>query len=265
MPPARPFPRSAGIVLLLALAAGLAGARPADAAFFGEPLPETAYRTFRHGVELDRTVRKVTSSRWTSPVTLRGIHLVARETYGLMQWQEVLINVSALFGVGKAELDFGVVDMQDGGTFWDTYAPNTGQIGSRRDLKFGETYGAAWGGSLRARLFRLGAHEVGGGVQVLYSQSTDTGLPAMRLRYNEWDFFLGTRWEERFISFYMGLDASYLVGELELPDRATDLDQEAILGAFGGFKLRFYRHLLFAAELRLVNQASYSGQLVYTF
>jgi hypothetical protein len=270
MPSARPSPRRIGValsVLLPALLAGaLAGARPAAAAYFGAPVPDTGYHQFQHGLEADRTVRKLTSSRWTSPVTLRNLRLVARESYGVLRWQDVRMDASVLFGVSKAEIDFGTVDMQDGGVFWEKYAPGTTVPGtSRRSLQFGDTYGSSWGGGLRARLFRLGQHEVGGGVQVLYSQSTDTRLPAMRLRYNEWDFFLGSRWEERFVSFYAGLDASYMVGELQLPDRATDLDQDALLGLFGGLKMKFYRHLLISTDLRLINQASFSAQLVYTF
>jgi len=260
-----PRPPAAGPLIALLVLASLAGAGPAAAAFLGDPVPQAPYRTFRHGIDTDRTVRQVLSSRWTSPLTFRNIRLVARETYGLMRVGDILVNVSALFGISKADLDFGTVDMQDGGTFWSTYAPGTGAVGSRRDLSFGDTYGSSWGIQGQARLLKFKGHEVAAGLQTLYSQSTDTGLPAMRLRYNEWDLFVGTNWQERFVSFYGGLDASWLVGELQLPDRATDLDQSSIIGIYGGFKMRFYRHLRFASELRLINQASYSLQLSYVF
>jgi hypothetical protein len=273
LPAPRPFPRSSSVsrpplaaVLagLLVLALALPG--PARAAFLGDPTPEAPYGTFRHGLDLDRTVRKITSSRWNSPVTFRNTRLMARESYGIARFQGVDVNLSALFGISRAEIDFGTVDMQDGGTFWETYAPGTTTPGdSRRVLSFGDTFGSSWGAAVTARLLRFPNHTVSGGAQILYSQSTDTRLPAMRLRYNEWDFFLGTRWKQKYMNFYAGLDASFLVGELQLPDRATDLDQKNILGIYGGFKYRFYRHLLFSSELRLINQSSYSAQLVYTF
>lgn len=276
LPALRPSPRPIPIPFPAPLAAAMAalalallalvvpdGAR---AAFLGDPAPDAPYGTFRHGLDLDRTVRKITSSRWNSPVTLRNTRLMARESYGVARFQGIDVNLSALFGISRAEIDFGTVDMQDGGTFWETYAPGTTAVGeSRRTLVFGDTFGSSWGAAVTARLLRFPNYEVSGGAQLLYSQSTDTRLPAMRLRYNEWDFFLGTSWKQKYLSLYAGLDASFLVGELQLPDRATDLDQQSIVGIYGGFKYRFYRHLLFASELRLINQSSYSAQLVYTF
>jgi len=274
-PPASPavIPAPPGVVPLrlparaaaLIVAAALLAPVPAVAALLGEPTPQASYRTFRHGVDVDRTVRHVTSSRWNSPVTLRNTRINARESYGLMRWRNVLVDASVLFGISKASIDFGTVDM---GTslFWETYAPGTTAPGeTRRALTFGDTFGYSWGGSLRARLFEFKGHEVAAGAQVLYSQSTDTGLPAMRLRYNEWDTFVGTTWEQRYVSLYGGLDGSWLIGELRLPDRATDLDQKSILGVYGGLKMHFYRHLEFVTELRLVNQSSYGVQLNYLF
>jgi hypothetical protein len=85
------------------------------------------------------------------------------------------------------------------------------------------------------------------------------------MRSNEWDFWLGTQWEQPRLSFYAGLDASILIGELSLPNQATDLDQADMIGVFGGLKMKFYRHLLFATELRLINQTALTGQMVYEF
>lgn len=266
-PAARAARRGAVLaVLLLALSAAPPAVRPAAAAFLGEPVPGVEVHRLRHGLDLDYTSRKVTSSRWNSPLTMNNVRLVARETYGAFAWRDVLINVSGIFGVSRAEIDFGTVDMQDAGVFWETYAPGTAPVGdSRRSLVFGDTYGSSIGASMRGRFFYLGKLPVAAGAQILYSESADTGLPAMKLRYNEWDFFAGTSWEASYLSYYSGLDASFLVGELSLPDRATDLDQDAILGVFGGLRMEFYRHLVFAVELRLLNQSALSTQVVYRF
>jgi hypothetical protein len=268
--PPRPHPPQLsllGLALLVALSAGaLIGPRTVEAAFFGQPGPAVELHHFRHGVDLDYYQRQVNSTRWNPRVTMHNVRIVARETYGIFAWRDVLVNVSGIFGVSRASIDFGAVNLGD--AFWDDYAPDL--VRSPPDsaiapLRFGDTYGSSFGASARARLFRIGELPVAIGGQLIYSQTADSGQPAMRMRSNEWDFWLGTQWEQPRLSFYAGLDASILIGELSLPNQATDLDQADMIGVFGGLKMKFYRHLLFATELRLINQTALTGQMVYEF
>ncbi|MFQ5509724.1 MAG: hypothetical protein ACE5FN_10375 [Leptospirillia bacterium] len=256
--------RAARFAPLLLLALVLMPAST-QAAFLGSPNPRVGLYQFHHGVDIDYTERKVTSSRWTPELTFRNVRLTARETYGMFAWRDILVNVSGLFGISRAEMDFGAVDMGDGGTFWNTYDPGGVAVGAVRDLKFGENFGSTWGGALHARFFKLNSMQVAGGAQIMYSSSSDSGLPAMRLRYNEWDAFLGIEIDRPFLSFYTGANMSWLVGELKLPDRATDIDQKDLIGVYMGMGLKFYRHMDFHLEVRLLNQNSLSGQLSYHF
>jgi hypothetical protein len=244
----------------------LFGPRAAAAAFFGEPSPAVERYRFRHGVDLDYSQRQLDSSRWNSPVTVRNVRIVARETYGLFAWRDVLVNVSGIFGVSRASIDFGAVSLGD--AFWDAYAPDLVRTPSDSPfapLSFGEGFGESFGASARARLFRWRKLPVAVGGQLIYSQSADAGQPAMRMRSNDWDFWVGTQWTQPRMSFYTGLDASIVIGELSLPNQATDLSQADLIGVFGGLKLVFYRHLVFATELRLVNQTGITGQMIYEF
>jgi len=255
------------LALLSALAAGpLIAPRDAAAAFFGEPGPAVELHRFRNGVDLDYSQRQVNSTRWNPRITLRTTRIVARETYGVFAWGDMLVNVSAIFGVSRSSIDFGAVNLGD--AFWDTYTPdllrNPPDSGIA-PLRFGESYGSSFGASARARLFRLGSFPIAGGAQLIYSQNSDTGQPAMRMRSNDWDFWLGTQWKQPHLSFYTGVDASILIGEVSLPNQASDLDQAQTLGVFGGLKMIFYRHLLFTTELRLINQTALTGQMVYEY
>lgn len=265
-PPAAPSRAHLKLLLLAFLLCPLALPRAAAAAFFGEPSPAVERYHFRHGVDLDYTQRQLDSTRWNSPVTMRNTRIVARETYGLWAWGDMLVNVSAIFGVSRASIDFGAVTLGD--AFWDDYAPDL--VRNPPDspiapLRFGEGFGESFGASAQARLFRVGEFPLAVGGQLLYSQSADAGEPAMQMRSNEWDFWLGTQWAQRRMSFYAGLDASILIGELSLPNQATDLSQADLMGVFGGLKLTFYRHLVFATELRLINQTAITGQMIYEF
>jgi len=264
--PSRPNSTHLTLLLLAAVACSLLGPRAATAGFFGQPGPAVGLHQFRHGVDLDYTQRQLESTRWNSPVTLRNVRIVARETYGVFAWRDVLVNVSGIFGVSRSSIDFGAVNLGD--AFWDDYAPDLVRNppdSAIAPLRFGESFGSSFGASARVRLLTIRGLPVAGGGQLIYSQSTDTGQPAMRMRSNEWDFWLGTQWDQPHLSFYTGLDASIFIGELSLPNQATDLDQTDLIGVFGGLKLLFYRHLLFATELRLLNQTALTGQMVYQF
>jgi len=248
------------------VACSLFAPRAALAGFFGEPAPAVPLHHFRHGVDLDYAQRQVNSTRWNPRVTMRNTRIVARETYGLFAWGDLLVNVSGIFGVSRATIDFGAVNLGD--AFWDDYAPDLVRNppdSAIAPLRFGEDFGATFGASARARLFRVGDFPVAVGGQLLYSQSNDSGQPAMHMRSNEWDFWAGTQWSQKHLGFYTGIDASILIGELSLPNQATDLDQVDTMGVFGGLKMIFYRHLLFATELRLINQTAVTGQMIYEF
>ncbi|MDH4229359.1 MAG: hypothetical protein OEW11_06360 [Nitrospirota bacterium] len=266
LPVGRLLPRLLPFLLALAVAGvwGPGGVSPAAAAYIGPPQPVPLY-TFRNGMDVDFSQRTVTSSRFNPLLTFHSTRYLVRETYGLTRLLGMPINVEALFGISRAELNFGTVDMTDGGTFWNTYAPNTGAVGSRRALAFGQTFGASYGVGARAQLFRIGNGRFGFGGQILTSTSTDTHLPAMRLRYNEWDAYVGAIHESPFISIYYGADASWLKGELALPDRATDLEQADVLGGYAGMRFRLYRHLSVTSELRMLNQLSWSMQMLYHY
>lgn len=248
--------------LLAAVAGLLIGSAPAFAGYIGMPEPLAQRFVFQHGVDVDYTERTVNASRLTPDATFRNLRIVARETYGIYARGDMLINVSALYGVSRADIEFGAVNL--GQTFWDTYAPGRGVAGVDV-LSFGETFGASFGGSVRARLFRFRGKDISAGLQLLYSESADSGLPAMHLSYNEWDAFIGTAWKQRFISFYAGADMSWLIGELDLPDRSVDLDQKDLYGVFSGMSFRFYRHYTLMTELRAVNQLSIAAQVIYHF
>jgi len=265
-PPAVPSQFRPILLFLAVLVVPVLGPRAAAAAFFGEPAPAVERYHFRHGVDLDYTQRRLDSTRWNSPVTLRNTRIVARETYGLFAWGDVLVNVSGIFGLSRASIDFGAVNLGD--AFWDDYAPDLVRNPSDSpiaNLRFGEGFGESFGASARARLFRVGDFPVAVGGQLLYSQSADAGQPSMRMRSDEWDFWLGTQWTQPRMNFYTGVDASILIGELSLPNQATDLNQADLMGVFGGLKLVFYRHLVFATELRLINQTALTGQMIYEF
>jgi hypothetical protein len=266
-PPLAPLAPAVPLAVLLAvLLCPLAGARTAAAASFGEPAPAVELHRFQHGVDLEYTQRQVKSTRWNPRVTMRTSRIVARETYGVFAWRDVLVNVSGIFGVARSTIDFGAVNLGD--AFWDDYAPDLVRNppdSAIAPLRFGETFGSSFGASARIRLFRIGDLPVAGGGQLIYSQCADTGEPSMRLRTNDWDFWLGTQVTQPHLSFYAGLDASILIGEVSLPNQASDLDQADLLGVFGGLKMLFYRHLRFTTELRLINQTAVTGQMIYAF
>lgn len=264
----RPF-----LAACLAVAANLAVPAvvpTASAAYLGDPAPQVreAY-AFRHGVDVDRTVRKLSTSRWNSPVTLRSLRFAARESYGVAAWRDLLIEASAIFGVSRGEVDFGTVDLGDvvGTAFWDKYAPDVPHTAGRRQLSFGDHYGPTVGGALRARVFEWRGAAISFGGQLLYTSNSDTGQPAMVMRYNEWDLFGGMSWTGRFMSLYAGADNSWVVGELTTPDPnvATDLNEDTGMGVFAGIALHFYRHWDIATELRLINQSSVSLQVLYEY
>ncbi|MBI5135946.1 MAG: hypothetical protein HZA24_01280 [Nitrospirae bacterium] len=242
----------------------------AQAAYLGNPAPQVreAY-AFRHGLDVDRSVRKLSTSRWNSPVTMRNLRFTARESYGVAAWRDVLVEASGIFGVSRADIDFGTVDLGDvvGAAFWDKFAPDVPHTGGRRQLTFGDHYGPTVGAALRGRLIEWRGAAVSVGGQLLYTSNSDTGQPAMVLRYNEWDLFAGLSWTGRFMSLYTGWDNSWLVGELTTPDPniATDLDQETGTGVFAGIALHFYRHWDVATELRLINQSAVSVQVLYEY
>jgi hypothetical protein len=253
----------------------LLAAAEVRAGFIGNPAPEVAgVHSFRHGLDMDRTSRKLVTSRWNSPVTLTSTRFAARESYGLTGWKDILIEVSGIFGISKANIDFGTVDLAAAPSnlataafFWETYAPDVPHFNGRRTLTFGDGYGPLLGAALRSRLFEWRGISLSLGGQVMYSRNADTGQPAMDFFYNEWDLFAGASWERRFFSFYAGVDQSWLVGEITTQSDAigTDLDQETALGAFAGTSFHFYRHWDIVGEMRLINQSSFSLQVLYEF
>ncbi len=245
-----------GLLTLLASTSAWAG-------MIGIPEPMVKLHTYQHGVEVDYIERKLTSSRWNPVVTYRNVRLMARETYGLMRWGNLLVNVSGLFGVSRPEIQFGTVDL--GAAFWDRYAPDIVHISGRAPLTFEQGYGMSLGGSLRMNLFEFWGMDLSAGAQGIYSTASDAGQPSMRLRYNEWDVFVGTLWKKKRLSAYGGFDLSWVTGEISLTGQGSDLDQQTIGGMYGGLVLDFYRHLSFVTELRLFNQSSYSLQLIYHF
>jgi len=266
-----PIRFSIAIALLLAFVV----VAPAQAAFIGNPAPQVAGAyTFRHSLELDRSERKLVTSRWNSPVTMRTSRITARESYGVTAWRDLLIEISGIFGISRSSVDFGTVDLAQNGSnlltaqnFWNTFAPGVSTIEGRGPLNFDGGYGPVVGAALRTRLWEWRGIALSVGGQVTYASGMDTGLPTLDLAYTEWDGFAGASWERRFFSFYAGVSQSLLVGEMstQSPDIGTDLAQERALGAFAGSAFHFYRHWDIVGELRLVNPSSFSRQVMYEF
>ncbi|MDH5527056.1 MAG: hypothetical protein OEY97_07070 [Nitrospirota bacterium] len=253
---------------LLMLAPG-----PAVAGYLGRPDASTPLYAFENGFDMDRTQRTVyvasPSNIDVAPtVTFNSTRYLVRESYGWGRVFGIPVNVDALLGFSLAKVNFGTVIMQTGPSFWETYAPGTTGPGENfRGLSFGQSYGASYGAAIRGKLFKWKGGQVGVGAQLLKSASTDTRLPAMRLRYNEWDAFLGAMHTGPFIGFYYGVNASALVGELKTPDPdfAMDLEQMDLFGVYAGMDFRFYRNLSFGTELRIMNQLSYSARMTYHY
>ena len=226
-----------GLILasLLATLFGLPG--NVQAAFVGNPTPEATRFAFSHSIDFTVSQRALSSTRWTSPVTMESVRLLARESYGLVGWRGFLINVSGMFGVTRNGIDFGTVFLPP--EFWDRYAPDTPHSAGRRSLFFGEASGVSAGAGLKVRLFEWKGMGMGGAVQLLYTEAKDVGQPSLRLRYNEWDTFFGMSFKRKFMGIYAGATASWLVGEMSTPDPfiATDLDQDTLVGAAAGFTM----------------------------
>ncbi len=253
-----------GALLLMTLWAGLI-ATPGQAAFMGDPNPDAKRFGFHHSLVFDRGERDITSSRWNSPITLESQSMVARESYGLTGWRDILITLYGQFGINRTRVDFGAVTISQ--QFWQTYAPDTVSNGATRGLQFGNSYGPQFGAGAKLRLFDIWGVTLGGGAQVNYTTSNDTRQPALKLRYNEWDVYGGLSWKRRFLGLYTGMNLSWLVGEMLTPDPnvATDLDQNALVGVYAGLSMHFYRHLDLTTEFRMINQSSLSAQLKYNF
>ncbi len=258
-------------LLLLPLMGWLVFPSLAEAAFIGDPSPRVkAAFEFRHGMSVDRTIRKLATSRWNSPVTLRSTRITAQESYGLAGWRDLVIEISGIIGIEKSSIDLGLVSLGPvvGNPFWDTYAPDVPHSpdGSRA-LEFDGDFGPMLGGGLRAQLWEWRGAAISVGGQLTSHRGGDTGQPSLDLSYNEWDLFAGLSWDRRLLSLYAGYDQSWLIGELKTPNPsiATDLDQENLVGVFAGITLHFYRHWDIATEMRLLNQTSVTLQILYDF
>lgn len=263
------------ISLLVAAMLAMLAPLPASAGYLGRPDADTPLYTFENGFNADwsqRAVYVAAPSNILIPteVTFKTTRYLVRESYGLGRLFSFPVNVDALFGISLADIDFGRVDMQDGGNFWCIYAPGTtpcvGTDGpSFRELPFGQSYGASYGLAINAQLFEWKGGRVGVGAQVLQSASTDTSLPAMRLRYNEWDAFIGSMHTGPNLGFYYGANLSALKGEVRMPTWGVDLEEKSMLGIYAGMTYHFYRNLSFGTELRIMNQLSYSLRVNYHF
>ncbi len=274
-----PLPSRLGVLFYLSLARlslmglvlALVMPSVADAAFLGDPTPRVkgAFE-FRHSMTVDHTERKLATSRWNSPVTLRSTRIAAIESYGLVGWRDLLIEVSGIIGIERTTVDFGLVTLGPvvGNPFWDKFAPDVPHnANGSRQLSFEGKFGPIVGGGVRAQLLEWRGAAISVGGQVTHHQNSDTGQPSLDLAYNEWDMFGGLSWDRRLLSLYAGYDQSWLVGEVSTPDPtiATDLDQENLVGAFAGIHFHFYRHWDLATEMRLVNQSSVTLQVQYEF